>query len=186
MARWIPALCVALVVGTVAAVAAPQRAAAGSRVPAVACPHADDLGAPPAVARQTMVCLVNAARRARGLEPLVPSQSLERAATLKLGAVIRCDAFSHTPCGDPFEDVFRKAGYTRPGAAWTIGENLALGTETLSSPQAILSAWLNSPAHRRTMFTPGFRELGVGIARRDRFLGQSGAVLWATAFGVRS
>lgn len=176
------ALALTALVGPSGADAAYERylARAGS------CAHADDLEAPPALARQAMACLVNYARRARGLEPLAPSRLLDRAAALKLAADIRCGTFSHTPCGDPFTEVFRQAGYTSPNGGWTLGENLAWGTQTLSSPRTILDAWLNSREHRRILFTPGFRELGVGLARPRNFLGQTEVALWATSFGARA
>lgn len=176
-----------LVVAAAVALAISPSADAGNQryfAPAGACAHADDPSVAPAAARSAMLCLVNFARRARGLSPLAPSRLLDRAAALKVASAIRCDSFSHTPCGEPVERAFDQAGYTRlPG--WTIGENLAVGYRGHTTPRLVLEAWLDSPAHRRVLFTPGFRELGVCVAHPRVFLGEPGSIVWAAAFGLR-
>jgi uncharacterized protein YkwD len=43
-----------------------------------------------------------------------------------------------------------------------LGENLAWGSGGQASPRAIVTNWLRSPAHRRTLLRPGFRRVGVG------------------------
>lgn len=68
------------------------------------------------------------------------------------------DYFSHhTPDGvSPFQRM-RAAGYDYRAA----GENIAAGTK-LSSPKAVVRAWLKSPAHCRVLMNRKYRELGVG------------------------
>lgn len=181
---------VLLVIGFAAVVLAtsPTAGAADNRyvAPVGACAHADGLDIAPSQARIAMVCLVNFARRARGLKLLSPSPVLDRAAANKLAAEIRCDSFSHTPCGDPVTRAFDQAGYTGTGRTVTIGENLAWGYRRSSTPRHILEAWLSSPAHRRVLFTPSFRELGLGVAQPLLFCGERDSILWAAAFGTGS
>ncbi len=45
---------------------------------------------------------------------------------------------------------------------WTVGENLAWGTDSLSSPGAIMAAWMASPGHRTNILTADYREIGIG------------------------
>jgi hypothetical protein len=45
--------------------------------------------------------------------------------------------------------------------SWTVGENLVWGNGPLSTPQALVTAWMNSPPHRENLLRPAFRELGV-------------------------
>jgi hypothetical protein len=45
---------------------------------------------------------------------------------------------------------------------WTVGENLVWGTGPLSTPQAVVTAWMNSPPHRENLLRPTYREVGIG------------------------
>ena len=45
-----------------------------------------------------------------------------------------------------------------------IGENLAWGTYQLSTPQAIVAAWIASPGHLANILEAQYRETGIGIA----------------------
>jgi uncharacterized protein YkwD len=44
----------------------------------------------------------------------------------------------------------------------TIGENLAWGTGTEATAEAIVSAWLASTPHRRNLLDPSFTLIGIG------------------------
>jgi uncharacterized protein YkwD len=68
------------------------------------------------------------------------------------------DYFSHYAPGgvSPFQRM-RAAGYKYRAA----GENIAAG-RSLSSPEAVVRAWLKSPAHCRVLMNRKYRELGVG------------------------
>lgn len=51
-----------------------------------------------------------------------------------------------------------------PWRAW--GENIAAGQTT---PQAVMTAWMNSAGHRRNILDPNFTHLGVGYASGGRY-----------------
>lgn len=64
--------------------------------------------------------------------------------------------FAHnSPEGLMADDRARVAGYQYS----TLGENIGSGT---SSIKEIMTAWLKSPGHCRTLMEPAFRELGAG------------------------
>ena len=44
-----------------------------------------------------------------------------------------------------------------------IGENLAWGTYTLSTPQAIVEAWVASPGHLANILEARYTETGIGV-----------------------
>src|SRR4051812_24091621 len=88
-----------------------------------ACPGQSRGSAPVAAQERTMFCLVNNARRARGLEPLAAIGSLTRAADRKSADILRCDEFSHEACGREFTYWMTHFGYQ----GCTEGENIAWG-----------------------------------------------------------
>ena len=92
--------------------------------------------APPAQQKAAIVCLVNELRQGKDLRALRPSAGLERAARLKARAIVRCEHFSHTPCGRAFASTFIDAGYAV--GSWTVGENLAWGAGDRGSAGASL------------------------------------------------
>ena len=178
-------------VAALLALALPATVAAGELrserllAPAEACPGSEALEAP--VARQVaaMECLVRYARAQAGLPPLRKSRLLDRAAALKADEDVRCGEFSHTPCGRPFLHVFERAGYVRPAGGWSVGENLAWGSGSASTPRAIMLLWLDSPGHRRNLLSQDWQEFGLARIAPDAFLSRPDAVIWVNAFGHR-
>jgi len=135
-------------------------------------------------AKRAMVCLTNYARAQSGLAPLADDALLNEAGDAKLDADLRCAAFTHTPCGAPFTDVF--AAYLGGSTSYSVGENIAWGTGEFGTPRQTFDAWLNSDEHRANILTPAYRDLGIGYRPNKRFLGYSGATLWSQEFGVRA
>jgi uncharacterized protein YkwD len=133
----------------------------------------------PAVARHSMLCLVNRMRLQHGLPSLRESRVLDRSALLRARAIRRCGQFSHTACGQPFGRVFALAGY-RGG---TYAENLAWGTSRLGSPLWTLGAWLRSPPHRSNLYRPSWREFGVAVVWARRLFGRRNVSVWVMQFG---
>jgi uncharacterized protein YkwD len=150
------------------------------------CPGANDAAAEGVAGTRTMSCLLNFARRRNGLAPLRLDGRLNRAAELKVAENVRCGEFSHTACGAPFTDVFRRSGYLSGAKRYQIGENLAWGSFELGTPRSIVEAWLNSPGHRENLFRPIWREMGLAVVRPETFLGNEQVSLWANEFGARS
>jgi uncharacterized protein YkwD len=150
--------------------------------PSGACPGQEDPAAVPAVKAAAMQCLVNWARRHRGLSVLRDSHLLDRSSRLRAAAIRRCGDFSHTPCGQSFMDVFASVGYPRAAA---VGENLFWGGGPLGSARNAFQGWLGSPAHRHVLFMRGWRGLGIGLARANQLFGAAQVSVWVTQFGSR-
>jgi len=126
----------------------------------------------------TMARLINQTRRQAGLPALRSDRLLGRAAGLKVGRIAACGQFTHTPCGAPFTAAFKAAGWRRG----TMGENIAFGSASLGSPQAILQSWLQSPGHRANLMSRAFRYQGLAV--RTVALPGIGAVrVWVNTFG---
>lgn len=70
--------------------------------------------------------------------------------------------FEHTsPAGVPFIDRIAATGYTHGARSWQVGENLVWGTGPLSTPQSLVTSWMNSPPHRENLLGARFREIGI-------------------------
>ena len=97
--------------------------------------------------------------------------------------MVRRRYFSHTtPDGRGFDDRLRD-GYIRSGR-WGVGETLAWGTWSKSTPAAIVAAWLNSPPHRRVVLGSRFRHLGIGVSVGVP-VGDDPGATYAAELGVR-
>lgn len=143
------------------------------------CPNAEDVNAQLHDQAETMICLINHARSARGLPPLPVSAQLSTAAQLKGAEIARCRVFAHGPCGGDPHDVADQAGFT---GAW--GENLYIADGRYGAPRPALDGWLNSPGHRANLFDPGWRLQSVYVLKLDDFPGFRSPTLWVSEFGA--
>ena len=105
---------------------------------------------------QEVVRLVNAERASYGLPALSIRADLCQYARVKSQDMNDSGYFSHTSpnYGSPF-DMMKSFGITYSHA----GENIAMG---YSTPEAVVSAWMNSEGHRANIFSASYTELGVG------------------------
>jgi uncharacterized protein YkwD len=164
-------------------------AAPGAVAQKRACKHAD-AQAGQATQRQlsrATVCLLNKQRRARHMRQLRRSKRLGRAARGHSAEMAQSKYFSHNSrSGASFLDRIRRAGYLRRARRWSVGENIAWGTGALSTPRAIVRAWMNSPGHRANILQRNFRHIGIGISFGTpvRIAGRPGAT-YTTDFGTR-
>ena len=178
----------ALLVSSTASVAAPRVAPgdpyAAYLAPLSACPKQARTDITAKAQARSMLCLVNWARRRDKLTPLRPSALLDRASTIKARDIVRCNQFSHTPCGQAFEAAFKKAGYLkRPGY---VGENIYWGTVGYASPRVAFNAWLHSDGHRQNLLSPSWRDLGIARLQTANVLGSGmSGVIWVNQFGRR-
>jgi uncharacterized protein YkwD len=123
-------------------------------------------GANAAKVRHATLCLLNAQRLTHGLSKLHGNGRLGHAAGGYAHLMARRNFFSHvSPTGSTPLSRIKRAHYLAGARSWTIGENLAWGTGSLATPRATVRAWMNSPGHRANILNPGFREIGIGIAR---------------------
>ncbi len=158
------------VAGTAPALPSPQALASSVR-----CRHAGARRASAATLRRAMLCLVNRTRIAAGLQPFRGERHLARAASRHAADMGRRHYFAHvSPSGKGPMSRARSAGW-RGG----VGEVIAWGCGTLSTPAATLRAWLNSPPHRAILLGNAHRA-GVGV---KRFSGCGGRAYWVIDVG---
>ena len=168
-----------------ALVAAPAAQASDPPLPPPgACPG-DAITASTAQQAESMLCLINAVRAAKGLPGLEASPLLSDSARDKLTDELRCNDFSHTACGRDFTDPFKAAGYAGAGFQWKVGENLSVGSGVLASPRATVEAWLASPDHRANILSSEWRDQGIALEQQVTLAGISAASAWVSHFGAR-
>ncbi len=115
--------------------------------------------------RASVLCLINRVRAEHGLQPLTVNAQLEAAAEGHSAELIADDYFAHvSPSGETPVDRIKATGYIpNSTVGYVIGENLAWGTYTLSTPQAIVEAWVASPGHLANILESRYTETGIGI-----------------------
>lgn len=118
--------------------------------------------------------IVNRERAKNGLAALDWAEDLAAVARAHSRDMAENGYFSHTDLsgGSPF-DRLRNAGISYR----TAGENIAYGQRT---PEAVMTAWMNSSGHRANILNAGFKELGVGAARA-----KNGTIYWTQCFAAR-
>ena len=120
--------------------------------------------APATTVGRAVRCLVNAQRAAHGLAPLRPSRQLRLAAEAHGADMVSHRFFAHvSPFSGAVTDRVRRAGYLAHREDWALGEDIAWGEGSLSTPESIVTAWMNSPAHRAVILDGDFRDAGVGV-----------------------
>ena len=109
---------------------------------------------------------MNRVRADHGLPALHYDGRLERAALAHSHEMLASDVFGHGAFGErlaQFDVQSRIAG-----------ENLAWGTGSEGTAQAIVASWVASPAHRANLLRQSFSRVGIGDLT-GRFQGHSGA-----------
>ncbi len=147
-------------------------------------PDAEDLP----LVRAAVLCLVNRERAEHGAAPLIANADLEQAAAGHCAELISADYFAHvSPTGETPVDRIQQTGYIPgPSDGYVIGENLAWGTYSLSTPQAIVAAWIASPGHLANILESRYRETGIGVTEAvPESLGEGNpGATYAQEFGV--
>ena len=133
------------------------------------------------------LCLLNAQRRKHGLHRLRLSKRLSRAALRHSRDMVRRDYFAHTSrSGASFVDRIRRTGYLSGAFSWMVGENLAWGSGSRSSPGETVQAWMHSPGHRENILTGRFVHIGIGIVSgAPADVGGLPAATYTTDFGFK-
>jgi uncharacterized protein YkwD len=161
---------------SLAALAGPPAAQAGGRCRgADAVPNHHNLS----TARGATLCLLNAQRHQHGLRGLRGNARLGGAAYRHSADMVHRHYFEH---GDPVSRMLH-AGYMSKSQAWSVGENIAWGESSLSTPRETVKMWMHSPPHRANILRGSFREIGIGIALGTPS-GHSGAT-YTTDFGAK-
>jgi len=134
------------------------------------------------------LCLVNQERARNGELPLQPNAQLEQAAQGHSEEMVEDDYFAHVaPSGLTPAARVEETGYVpNQQVGYTLGENIAWGTVQLSTPAAIVAAWIASPEHLENILYAPYRDTAVGVvpeAPASLAAGASGAV-YSQEFGV--
>jgi uncharacterized protein YkwD len=146
------------------AVVASWMLVAGSSASAADCGPVDTEvnGLSQATMESSITCLINDERVSNGLQPVAPNGDLRQAALNHSDEMVNQSYFEHTsPAGVTFMDRIESTGYMHGARSWIVGENLVWGTGPRSTPQAVVTAWMNSPPHRENLLRPSFREMGL-------------------------
>lgn len=115
-----------------------------------------------------VVALTNDARADAGCDPLSVDSRMTAAAQAHSADMAENDYFAHdSEDGRDFADRIRAEGYPSPGA-----ENIAQGQRSASE---VVTAWMNSPGHRRNIEDCSLNTIGVGLAGGDFY--------WTQDFG---
>jgi len=166
------------------------RASMIARVLATPCQNAQLMPEPGNVGlvRLAVLCLINRQRAQHGETPLTLNAELEQAAEGHAQEMISADYFDHvSPSGLTPVGRVRATGYIpSPLVGYVIGENLAWGTLSLATPEAIVAAWVASPGHLANILESQYRDTGVGVAPQAPALLANGApgATYAQEFGV--
>ncbi len=115
--------------------------------------------------RTSVLCLINRVRAEHSLQPLASNPQLEAAAEGHCAELVAADYFAHvSPSGETPVDRIKDTGYIpNSTVGYVIGENLAWGTYSLSTPEAIVEAWVASPGHLANILESRYTETGIGI-----------------------
>ena len=105
-----------------------------------------------------VVAGVNTQRQAAGLQPLVPSAALARAASRHA-----CDMAANGLQGHRGSDGSNSSARARAAGfrGCTVAENVVWG---FSSPGTAVAAWMGSAPHRANILNRGLTDLAVGVA----------------------
>ncbi|MEV6584012.1 CAP domain-containing protein [Streptomyces sp. NPDC051582] len=117
-----------------------------------------------------VVALVNQERAKVGCSALTVNPKLTAAALNHSQDMAAHSNMSHTGSdgSGPGERI------TRSGFTWmTYGENVAYG---YSTPEQVMTGWMNSPGHRENILNCAFKEIGVGLAQPNSY--------WTQDFGT--
>jgi uncharacterized protein YkwD len=134
------------------------------------------------------LCLVNQERARNGELPLQPNAQLAQAAQGHSEEMVSEDYFDHVaPSGlTPVQRVDATGYVPNSEVGYTLGENIAWGTLQLSTPSAIVAAWIASPEHLANILYSPYRDTAIGVAPAAPAAlaeGQPGAV-YSQEFGV--
>ena len=118
--------------------------------------------------RSDVVASVNHIRAQLGCKPIKVAKKLNKSAQGHANDMSAKGYFSHTSAdGRSWVSRQRATGWKQPG-----GENIARGFGAAGS---VMTAWMNSPGHRRNIVNCNFRYIGVGFTANGEY--------WVQNFG---
>jgi uncharacterized protein YkwD len=110
--------------------------------------------------KEDIIRLTNYARIQSGLPQLTENQLLNVIAEERVRDMLEKQYLGHvSPTGEQASDIAQKVGYRYK----IIAENIASGM--FMNNQKIINGWLQSPGHRKNMFSQDIKEIGVAILK---------------------
>lgn len=137
--------------------------------------------------RDATLCLLNAERAKHDLAPLRVNDRLTSAAQAYSAKMVRGRFFAHVcPEGSTLKSRVRAAKYLNKSVRdYSLAENLAWGSGSLSTPKSIVRGWMRSSGHRHAILDGRFRDVGVGVAPGAPRSATGRAATYTTEFGYR-
>jgi uncharacterized protein YkwD len=135
------------------------------------------------------LCLVNRERVADGLGALHANRELGHVAATQVGSMVHEDYYADVgPSGQTPMALVSVTRYRAHAASLDVGQNIAWGTGSYSTPEHIVQAWMASPPHREIMLSNEYRDAGVAaISAVPAVLGTTGrGAIYVVEFGSRS
>jgi len=172
----------------VASIAAPQALAKGGGSACVTWGDTAPTELTLGQARKTILCLINAERKAENLSPLKKNKKLQKAAQRHNEAMVGTGCFDHECPGEPtLDDRLEQISYLVGSLLqWAFGENVAWGVGgDEGTPRSVVSAWMESHGHRANILHPDFDEAGVGFSVGTPTSATAPGGVYTTDFGLR-
>jgi uncharacterized protein YkwD len=115
-------------------------------------------------AAQATVCLVNQIRAAHHLHALSANDQLAAVAASQVRTMVSWNYFADVrPTGQTPLSLIATSAYGGPHAELSVGQNIAWGSASFSTPRHIVSEWMASPPHRAIILTARYRDGGVAV-----------------------
>jgi uncharacterized protein YkwD len=110
-------------------------------------------------------CLIDRERGRHGLRTLQPNLDLQKVAIEQASEMVIGDYFGDDSMSGltPIQRI-EVSHYAWRVRRLSAGQNIGWGTGELSTPQAMVEGWMNSPPHRRIILDADYRNIGAGVA----------------------
>ena len=134
------------------------------------------------------LCLIDHVRAAQHLRPLRSNRELGAVASSQVGSMVRWNYFADVrPTGQTPLSLVVVTHYPAHAGGISVGQNIAWGTGSYTTPAHIVAAWMASPPHREIILSGKYRDAGVAMTPALPTVlgvGSRGAT-YAVEFGVR-
>ena len=111
------------------------------------------------------LCLINEVRDHRHLHPLRLNDDLRAVAAGQATEMVLGDYFGDDSRSGqtPLQRIVASS-YPSHAARVSTAQNIGWGTGASATPLGMFKAWMLSRPHREIILTPGYRDVGVGVA----------------------
>ncbi len=114
----------------------------------------------PTIQASSVYLHTNVERYKEGLPLLKTNDALSKVARQKMLDLFARQYFAHeAPTGESVSDLAKSNGYSYI----LVGENLAMGD--FASSRAVVTAWMNSPGHRKNILSKAYTEIGIAAGK---------------------